>query len=65
MSKKQTYNQAIEEIEIIIRKIENNEFTIDELAEKVKRVSSLISFCKDKLRQSEDEVNKILDQMNQ
>jgi exonuclease VII small subunit len=36
MSKKQTYNQAIEEIEIIIRKIENNEFTIDELAEKVK-----------------------------
>ena len=64
MTKKLTYNEAVEEIEEIIQKIENNEFNIDELAEKVKRVSFLLSFCKEKLRLSEDELNKILDQMD-
>ncbi len=61
MSKKQlNYNSAIEEIESIINKIENQELDIDELSENVKRVAELLNFCKKKLKSTEDEVQKIL-----
>lgn len=63
MSKKLTYSEAVAEIDSIIKKIENNEFSIDELSEKVKRISFLINFCKEKLRSTEDELNNILEQM--
>ena len=48
------------EIEEILEKIENEELDIDELAEKVKKVSELINICKDKLHKTEIEVEKIL-----
>mgnify|MGYP001606895333 CR=1 FL=1 len=61
MSKKQlNYNDAIEEIEIIIDKIENQELNIDELSANVKRVAELLTFCKMKLKNTEEEVQKIL-----
>jgi len=61
MSKKQlSYNDAIEEIEIIINRIENQELEIDELSVNVKRVAELLNFCKQKLKSTEEEVHKIL-----
>ena len=54
--KKISYNEAIEEIEEILQKIENEELDVDELSEKVKRVSSLIKICKQKLYKTEEEV---------
>lgn len=61
MSKKQlNYNDAIEEIESIINKIENQELDIDALSANVKRVAELLNFCKKKLKSTEDEVQKIL-----
>lgn len=62
-TKKVTYKEAISEIEEILEKIENDELDVDELSEKVKRVSSLIKICKDKLQTTEAEVEKILDDM--
>ena len=59
--KKLSYTEAINEIESIIEKIENEELNVDELTEKVKRVSYLIKYCKDKLKKTDDEVQKILD----
>ena len=62
MAKKNiSYNKALEEIEQIIEKIKNQEPNIDELADNVKRVSELISICKDKLHKAEKDVNDILD----
>jgi exodeoxyribonuclease VII small subunit len=55
-----TYTNALAEIEEIIAGIEANSFSIDELSDKVKRVSFLIKFCKDKLRDTEEEVNSVL-----
>lgn len=55
-----SYSEAYAEIEEIIEKIENEELDIDELADKVKRVSELIKICKDKLYKTESEVEKIL-----
>lgn len=61
MTKKQlTYNEAVAEIELIITKIENQELDIDELSANVKRVAELLNFCKMKLKNTEEEVQKIL-----
>jgi exodeoxyribonuclease VII small subunit len=61
MSKKQlNYNEAVAEIELIISKIENQELNIDELSANVKRVAELLNFCKMKLKNTEEEVQKIL-----
>ena len=61
MPKKQlTYSDAIVEIEDIISRIENQELDIDELSSNVKRVAELLNFCKQKLKNTEDEVQKIL-----
>ena len=66
MSKKQlTYNDAIEEIETIIGKIENQELNIDELSANVKRVAELLTFCKMKLKNTEEEVQKILNEFDE
>lgn len=62
-NKKLTYQDAFDEIEDILEKIENNELDIDDLAEKVKRVSFLLKFCKDKLQKTNEEVEKILSEM--
>ena len=62
-TKKVTYNEAISEIEEILEKIENEELDVDELAEKVKRVSQLLKICKEKLQTTNEEVEKILGEM--
>ena len=64
-NKKLTYQEALGEIEEILEKIEHNELDIDELAEKVKRVSFLLKLCKDKLQKTNEEVEKILSDMEE
>ncbi|TAN39851.1 MAG: exodeoxyribonuclease VII small subunit [Nitrospirae bacterium] len=59
-SKELTYSQALNELEKIVSEIEAEEVDVDLLAEKIKRASLLISFCKAKLRTAEDEVKKVL-----
>ncbi|HSA04835.1 MAG TPA: exodeoxyribonuclease VII small subunit [Tenuifilaceae bacterium] len=54
------YSEAISEIEDIVAQIESNELDIDELTDKLKRVSELLKFCKAKLRSTEEEVQKIM-----
>jgi exodeoxyribonuclease VII small subunit len=63
--KKISYQEALNEIEEILAKIENEELDIDELSEKVTRVSFLLKFCKDKLHKTNEEVEKILKEMEE
>ena len=58
--KKQTYKDAVAEIEDILDKLENEELDVDDLAAKVKRVSQLLRFCKDKLNGTEKEIQNII-----
>ena len=61
MSKQKiSYSDAVNEIEEILNQIENGELDVDELTEKVKRVTSLIKICKSKLKSTEEELNTIL-----
>jgi len=63
--KKISYNEAITEIEEILQKIENEELDVDDLSDKVKRVSALIKICKEKLYKTEEEVEKILKEIEE
>jgi len=62
-AKKQSYRDAIIEIEEILANIENDELDVDDLAEKVKKVSQLLKYCKDKLYTTQEEVEKVLKEM--
>ena len=64
-TKKPSYQEAVNEIDEILAKIENEELDVDELSAQVKRVSSLIKFCKDKLHKTEEEVENILKEMEE
>lgn len=64
-TKKITYSEAISEIGEILEKIENEELDVDELAEKVKRVSVLLKICKDKLTKTNEQVEHILKEMEE
>lgn len=63
VAKKVTYNEAISEIEEILERIENEELDVDELADKVKKVSALLKICKDKLLKTNEQVEQILKEM--
>jgi exodeoxyribonuclease VII small subunit len=60
---KLTYSSAISELEEIVNEIESGEVDVDVLTAKVKRASELIKFCKDNLRDTQKEVNKVLEGM--
>ena len=62
-AKRVSYNEAMAEIEEILEKIENEELDVDELAEKVKRVSVLLKMCKDKLHKTNEQVEQVLKEM--
>jgi exodeoxyribonuclease VII small subunit len=63
MAKQIGYAEAISEIEETIAKIEAEELDVDEITQKVKRVSFLLNLCREKLRNTEAEVDKILKEM--
>ena len=64
MSEELNYQKAMDELQEISRAIENETIPLDDLAKKVKRASELITYCREKLRSTEDEVNKIIDGMD-
>ena len=61
MSKEElSYDKAFEELQQIVRDMEEGEIGVDELSVKVKRASELIKSCKTKLSSTEEGVSKIL-----
>jgi exodeoxyribonuclease VII small subunit len=54
------YTQAFEELQKIVSEMETGKISVDELAIKVKRASELIKVCKNKLTETEGDVQKIL-----
>lgn len=64
MEPKYTYIDAFNELQQIVADIESGEINVDELAEKIKRASELITICKAKLVASEEEVDRLLSQLN-
>ena len=59
MNEELKYEEALAQLETIVRKMEANEFDIDELTVQLKTAQHLIKFCKDKLTKTEAEIQKI------
>jgi len=57
-----SYSEAVTEIEAILQEIEEGKLDVDDLAEKVSRVTDLLKLCRDKLHLTEKQIGKILDE---
>lgn len=64
MSESINYKEAFDELQTIVSDIELGEISVDELAEKVKRATVLIKICKTKLTTTEEDVNRILKELD-
>lgn len=59
------YESAFKELQAIVSEIELGQITVDILSQKVKRAAELIAICKTKLSSTEEDVNKILKELDQ
>jgi exodeoxyribonuclease VII small subunit len=60
MKEELKYEAAFAELQTIVRKMENDELDIDQMADQLKRAQQLIKLCKDKLTKADAEIKKIL-----
>jgi exodeoxyribonuclease VII small subunit len=58
-----SYKAALAEIESIVQQIEKEALDVDELNEKVKRAMFLLKICKDRLKNTEEELNRNLEEL--
>ena len=65
MNENQKYEEALAQLETIVRKMEANEYDIDELTVQLKTAQQLIKLCRDKLTKTDEEIKKILDSTEQ
>ncbi len=62
MAKKQIkYEEAIAQIDEILKKIRSGEISVDELSAEVKRATELITMCRERLHKAEAEVKSIIE----
>ena len=60
MEEKLTYNTAMEEIEGLVRLLEENRLEGVVVWGKGRRMAVLVEFCKGKLHRTEEDVNNVL-----
>lgn len=59
-----SYEAAMQELQTLVGQLQNEQIGVDDLAEKVRRASELIKLCREKLRQTEMDVNESLEIKN-
>ena len=57
------YSEAFQELQDIVAEMEKGETSVDVLSQKVKRAAELIQLCKKTLRETESDVNAILQEL--
>lgn len=60
MKEEPKYEEAFQELQTIVRHMENDDLDIDQLSAQLKRAKQLIKLCKDKLTKTDEEIKKIL-----
>lgn len=61
---KLTYTQAVNELEEIVKKMQSQECSIDNLSQYTARSLQLLKVCKAKLTATDEELKKVLDEMS-
>ena len=59
MKEELKYEAAFAQLQDIVRKMENDEYSIDEIAVQLQTAQRLIKFCKDKLTKTEVEIRQL------
>lgn len=54
------YEEAVAQLEAIVRRMETGELNLDSLADELKKAQKLIKMCKDKLTKTDEEIKKML-----
>ena len=57
----QSFSQAMEELERVLRRIEGDEIDIDQLGRELGRAAELLEICRKKIRRAEVEVQQIVE----
>lgn len=64
MTKKtEGYAQAYDELQKILEAMDQGEVDVDELSEKVKRAAELIEFCQKRLKDTELQVKRVMQKL--
>lgn len=59
----ESYKEAVEKLRRIVAEIEQGDLDVDLLSDKVKEASRLIKLCKEKLYKADEEVKKVLEEL--
>lgn len=54
------YEEAVRQLEDIVEKMERGELDVDSMASRLKQAQGLIKLCKQKLKYTDDEIQKLL-----
>jgi exodeoxyribonuclease VII small subunit len=58
-----SYDDAILELQTILTSLQDETLSIDHLTESIKRASELLESCNNRLRSTEEEVNKVINKL--
>lgn len=58
--KKMSYEEAVSELEKLVSEIENPSAPLEEVMDKVKEAMELLEFCRKTLRESEENIDRIV-----
>ena len=59
----ESYKEAVEKLRRIVAEIEQGDPDVDLLSDKVKEATRLIKLCKEKLYKADEEVKKVLEEL--
>lgn len=55
------YEEAVHKLEVIVDKMERGELDIDSMAAQLKEAQELVKLCKQKLKRTDNEIQKLLE----
>lgn len=55
------YEEAVHKLETIVDKMEREELDIDSMAAQLKEAQELVKLCKQKLKRTDNEIQKLLE----
>ncbi|MEE8525716.1 MAG: exodeoxyribonuclease VII small subunit [Thermoanaerobaculia bacterium] len=61
---RETFSDAIQELERILKRIDDESVDIDGLAEELRRAAELLELCREKIRKADVEVSQIVQKLD-
>ena len=58
-----SFSEALQELEAILQRIDNDSVDVDRLAKELRRATDLLELCRGKIRKAEVEVSQIVQKL--